>query len=44
VRLMAGRELRRCFPTASIERKRVVAMTKFYVVLDGWDASEVVAR
>ena len=37
VRLMTGRELRRAFPGARIERERILGLTKSFIVLDGWD-------
>jgi SAM-dependent methyltransferase len=37
VRLMTGSELRRLFPTARLERERILFVTKSFIVLDGWD-------
>jgi SAM-dependent methyltransferase len=40
IRLMTGRELRRAFPGATIERERILVFTKSFIVLDGWDPQE----
>ena len=40
IRLMTGRELRRAFPGARIERERILVFTKSFIVLDGWDPQE----
>ena len=40
IRLMTGRELRRAFPGARIERERILVLTKSFIVLDGWDPQE----
>jgi SAM-dependent methyltransferase len=40
VRLMTGSELRRLFPGARFENERLLATTKSFIVLDGWDLPE----
>ena len=40
VRLMTGREIRRCFPGARFENERFLVFTKSFIVLDGWDLAE----
>jgi hypothetical protein len=41
IRLVTGGELDRLFPGATIERERVLGMTKSFVVLAGWDDPHV---
>ena len=40
VRLMTGSELSRLFPSARLERERILVFTKSFIVLDGWESAE----
>jgi hypothetical protein len=40
IRLLTGSEMRRLFPGARFENERFLAVTKSFIVLDGWDLRE----
>lgn len=40
IRLLTGSEMRRLFPGARFENERFLAVTKSFIVLDGWDLAE----
>jgi SAM-dependent methyltransferase len=40
IRLLTGSEMRRLFPGARFENERFLAVTKSFIVLDGWDLPE----
>ncbi len=40
IRLLTGSEMRRLFPDARFENERFLAVTKSFIVLDGWDLPE----